>query len=80
MVDKNMSAFPHKGISYKLDYLGSELPPETGMTLRDWFAGQALSGFCATLTGVDNINSLLLASDAYVIADDMLEVREKYND
>lgn len=46
----------------------------TGMTLRDWFAGQALIGIVArgkTLGVVDS------ARDAYLIADAMLKVRKE---
>jgi hypothetical protein len=42
------------------------------MTLRDYFAGQALVGLCGTHEGV--------ARNAYKIADAMLEEREKLGD
>ena len=47
----------------------------TGMTLRDWFAGQALAGLLAfpgTLHGSPNKTPKALASAAYDIADAML--------
>ena len=47
-----------------------------GMTLRDWFAGQALAGLCSRNLGhthVDNCHGT--AARAYVIADAMLEAR-----
>lgn len=43
-----------------------------GMTLRDWFAGQALTGI---LSGCDAAYSTA-ARDAYAYADVMLEMRE----
>jgi len=47
---------------------------ETGMTLRDWFAGQALAGICV---GVDDPNEPWIAQKAYQIADAMMEARKK---
>jgi hypothetical protein len=44
----------------------------TGMTLRDWFAGQALNGNCVKRQYA-NWNDL--ASDCYQIADAMLVAR-----
>jgi len=44
-----------------------------GMTLRDWFAGQALAGL---LAGDPNYLPGEYASRAYVIADEMLDERE----
>jgi hypothetical protein len=50
-----------------------------GMTLRDWFAGQALSGI-ATLIGHDNQNSRSISEYAYKIADAMIEKKGKEPD
>lgn len=49
---------------------------ESGMTLRDYFAAKAMQGYCAH---EDSINSHFdsLASDAYELADAMLEERAK---
>ena len=47
--------------------------PWAGMTLRDWFAGQALAGRC-TFSGY---KWAVLAEDAYSIADAMLAERNK---
>lgn len=49
-----------------------------GMTLRDWFAGQALAGMA---TGRDwstrgDADMSMLAEQAYIIADAMLAARE----
>jgi hypothetical protein len=43
-----------------------------GMSLRDWFAGQALGGMCAKDAHRD-----WLAQQAYEIADAMIERREQ---
>ena len=51
-----------------------------GMTLRDWFAGQALAGQLANpqavCEGVDGVANLF-AKDAYVLADAMIAARKK---
>jgi hypothetical protein len=51
-----------------------------GMTLRDWFAGQAMSQGMAVLVASDhNLNSHqlnVLARTAYLAADAMLEARK----
>jgi hypothetical protein len=53
----------------------------TGMTLRDWFAGQALVGllsFCGTASFGNAANSTVIRS--YEIADAMLAERSKSDD
>lgn len=52
--------------------------PKEGMTLRDWFAGQALTG----LMSISNPELLTegIAACAYMAADAMLEEREKNRD
>lgn len=60
------SAFPYGG--------GSD-GPYPGMTLRDWFAGQALNGLLAGLDHAD-CGPSGYAHDAYTYADAMLKVRE----
>lgn len=64
-----------------------EWGPDTGMTLRDWFAGQALVGFAAGLvTNADNgglahprasarVSFTDLAKDAFTVADAMIAER-----
>ena len=44
-----------------------------GMTLRDWFAGHALAGICATDTA-DTVEKY--AKCAYMLADAMIEARK----
>ena len=49
-------------------------PGYVGMTLRDWFAGQALSGMLADDDGYSSTSKM--SATAYTIADAMLEARE----
>ena len=44
-----------------------------GMTLRDYFAGQALSGMCARRQVINNEELALLVKSAYEIAGKMIE-------
>lgn len=46
-----------------------------GMSLRDWFAGQALTGLSSGLE--DGTHWAAIAHDAYCIADAMLHARER---
>jgi len=50
---------------------------QNGMTLRDWFAGQALSGFCSMAdgTGMWTWPHRDAAAQAYELADAMLAAR-----
>jgi hypothetical protein len=67
---ENPSAFPFQGN----DGCGGMMQPEFGMTLRDWFAGQALAGFMANTKRPTTIAE----DDAtwcYQIADAMLAAR-----
>ncbi len=48
-----------------------------GMSLRDWFAGQALAGWLASpVKAPDGVSSDMLTQALYKIADDMLKARE----
>lgn len=60
------SAFP---VSYKVN---GQVFYHTGMSLRDWFAGQAISG-AATHEASNN----KLAAWAYDLADEMMKERNK---
>ena len=63
-MSENPNAFPTNDIT----------PYHPGMTLRDWFAGQALTG----LTASDNWGSVMsMARYAYELADAMLAERAK---
>ena len=48
-----------------------------GMTLRDWFAGQALAGLYASETDDTEYEAAYAARRSYVIADAMLAERAK---
>lgn len=49
---------------------------QNGMTLRDYFAGQALAGLCANSTiNIDIDGWRLLVEGAFNAADEMLEQR-----
>lgn len=66
-IDDGGPAFPTEWIAS----LGSRYPVP-GMSLRDWFAGQALSGFdCGEFPADD------LAGYAYAVADSMIERRKR---
>ena len=73
-IDDGGPAFP-TGIQPN-DYMHPGMTFECGMTLRDWFAGQALAGLLATDSyGV--LSEPQTAGMAYYIAGAMLDVREK---
>lgn len=71
MKTKNIAAFPLKHSDDKFN---------PGMTLRDYFAGQAIAGILNTPSLLEELGlHINEASDlAYEIADDLLNVREKY--
>ncbi len=67
-------AFPHDFRSF---YGVSTLPAD-GMTLRDWFAGQALSAWQGCLPHPSEARLLAsVAESLYAFADAMLAEREK---
>jgi hypothetical protein len=57
--------------------------PVAGMTLRDWFAGQALVGLVAGYhanSDMGGVSPSMWAEGAYQYADAMLAQREKHNE
>jgi hypothetical protein len=60
--NNNEPAFPHAAFGYM------------GMTLRDYFAAKAMQGFLMTYADFPYDS---IATQAYKMADDMLEAREK---
>lgn len=71
-MSKNPLAFPRPGFDTPAGY-------EDGMTLRDWFAGQALVGMASI--ALDDGDMLMgwadMAKASYSAADAMLAEREK---
>ena len=70
-IDDGGPAFPSACGSKKCD---------DGMTLRDWFAGQALAGSYAAWMAEcrdTNVSSVNMAAECYLIADAMLKARTK---
>lgn len=71
MKTKNPLVFPIVGVKNKID--------NYGITLRDYFAGLAMQGMLSNHNMYDDVNfgfSKNLSKDAYLIADDMLKIRE----
>ena len=64
-------AFPVPMVPWQDGFVNVEC---TGMTLRDWFAGQALEGQAHRFDHPHNHRELL-AKDCYEIADAMLKAR-----
>jgi len=64
------------GPAFPRPFSGTTQYAQEGMTLRDYFAAQAVQGLLASpvqpQSGAD-----MYAQDAYVIADAMLEARER---
>ena len=67
------SAFPHPGY-HGIDGKFVDVP-HVGMTLRDWFAGQALMGFAGNPIGSGKWSPEGIAQDAYRTANAMIVER-----
>ncbi len=75
-------AFPHPGGANDVTVQTSHL----GLSLRDWFAGQAINGICAGLcadssngyaaSAFSRVGITEAAKDSYLIADAMLAARK----
>ena len=70
------------GPAFPLQSIGPDFAPGyAGMTLRDWFAGQALAGMNASLTSASDWprpeHIEVLARHAYKQADAMLTARKR---
>lgn len=67
----NPSAFPRE------DYQADDAPGQRGMTLRDWFAGQAIIALLpGRYVGAD-ADAQMMAEQIYKFADAMLAERER---
>lgn len=62
--------------STKMTNFGKEQIHHAGMTLRDWFAGQALAGMLANSSVIGNQDAELIAA-CYRAADALLAERDK---
>ena len=69
-MEETIQAFPNEGNSTW------GMQPTYGMTLRDYFAGQALTGIIATIDGPGFLNWDYYSDAAYHIADAMLAARK----
>jgi hypothetical protein len=65
-------AFPVEGVSF----LGSTVISSTGLSVRDWFAGQALAALVDRWVGMPG-GPLALGAEAYKLADAMLAARTR---
>lgn len=70
-----MTTKPENPPAFPVDWGSYGIEPTPGMTLRDWFAGQALMGFISSNETI--WSSSVYASAAYEIADSMLSARAK---
>lgn len=92
--DDGGPAFPAKRTEHRpIVEGGAPFPVEahyTGLSIRDWFAGMALSGICASINNEAMANAVTAAAkahgvheeefaakQAYALADAMLAEREK---
>lgn len=79
-IDDGGLAFPLPGLALPD---GRGYPVQRGMSLRDWFAGQALAGCCADPNIRNGVNATpeefwrIVADDYYMAADAMLAARAK---
>lgn len=71
-MSKDPMAFP-----FSYPAAGNSIEHNQGMTLRDWFAGQALAGMCGDATATENMAKDDIAEWCYGIADDMMKERDK---
>ena len=63
---KDIPAFPR-----------TQWPNETGMSLRDYFAAQAMQGMLSACTGWSESDQERLAKCSYKMADEMMKARDK---
>ncbi len=66
---------PDGGPAFPINVHPSQFVESTGMSLRDFFAGQALVGIIEGNAGIGNSQNMV--ADAYAIADEMLAERAK---
>lgn len=73
-INEGGQAFP----THPILYSSADAHQALGMSLRDWFAGQALIGLCQADMSAEEytVSPALLARTAYSMADAMLAARE----
>lgn len=69
------TAFPIEG--YQSDGFGVNVIKSAGMSLRDWYAGQALKGIAGIAAKADKRYWNAIAAECYEAADAMLAERTK---
>ena len=73
---KTTLAFPMSALVYNYDDKTPDTIVNEGMTLRDYFAAQAMQGMLAACTGWSDAEQERLARTSYKMADEMLKRRE----
>jgi len=63
------------GAAFPLPHGAETIAGAEGMTLRDYFAAQAVEGIC-TNSALGNWSAKIIAREAYEIADAMMEARK----
>lgn len=86
---KNPKAFPTKNMLFNTRTNNVEVVEHGGMTLLDYFAGQALQGYAANHKSIEEIMKLsiagkgkivdIVAKHSYALAKAMLKEREEQN-
>ena len=71
--DNGGPAFPNPALADENFHAPYDM---SGMSLRDYFAGQAIAGFSATIGEVASPLWYKMADDAYTLADAMLAARD----
>ena len=80
-IDDGSFAFPLAGSTAEWDDVKKQWKPQPGMSLRDWFAGQALQGWLSSF-GPDMVHPVAndmeyeIAKQAYQMADAMIAARK----
>lgn len=61
--------------AFPLHDAGNGVPFDNGMTLRDYFAAKAMQSMNSR-PDYDDVPAVVIAADAYTLADAMMKVRE----
>lgn len=63
------------GPAFPCDSTNKQFPTQCGMSLRDWFAGQALAAYAMEYQ--ERLGAFDIASQCYSLADAMLKARSE---